>query len=447
MRIYFMTFGCKVNQYETAAMEGMFAERGYVLSDRPEDSDICVINTCTVTSESDNKAGQALRRLRRRCPDAVIAVTGCYPQALPEAEIMLPEADIVTGTKDRARLPDLVEDFLEKRTRTVYIPEYGAHDEFEKLSCTAIPGHTRAFLKIQDGCNRFCSYCMIPYSRGRIRSKAPDDLRSEAEALAAAGYSELVLTGINLAFYGAEFGMSLADAVEICSRIDGIRRIRLGSLEPEMMTDSVLDRLSACEKLCPSFHLSLQSGCEKTLTAMNRLYTPEEYFSLSEKLRARFSDCALTTDVMTGFPGETEEDFTESYEFVKKMRFADIHVFPYSVRKGTRAEGMPCQIDGGTKHRRAEKMSELGRQMRRDFLNSQLGKTYPVLFEREKNDGFHGGYAPNYTFIKILTKNSEKSLRNMVFYVTIDKIGDDCCFGHIEEGSCSDESGLPAEIL
>lgn len=442
MYVYFLTFGCKVNQYETAAMENMFAERGYTLADKPENADVCVINSCTVTSESDNKAGQALRRLRRLCPHGVIALTGCYPQAAPEAEKLLPEADIVTGTKERSRLPDLVEEFLEKRIRTVYIPEYGLRDEFEKMSCTAIPGHTRAFLKIQDGCNRFCSYCMIPYSRGRIRSKSPDDLRTEAEKLARAGYSELVLTGINLAFYGVEYGLDLADAVEICNSIDGIKRIRLGSLEPEMMTDNVLDRLASCEKLCPSFHLSLQSGCAKTLKAMNRLYTPEEYFSLAEKLRGRFADCALTTDVMTGFPGETDEDFAQSYDFVKKVGFADIHVFPYSVRKGTKAEKMPDQVDGGTKHRRAEKMSELGREMRRSFLKSQLGKTYPVLFEREKNDGFHGGYAPNYTFIKILTKNSEKSLRNMVFYVTIDKIGDDCCYGHISDGICSEDNGI-----
>lgn len=431
MYIYFMTFGCKVNQYETAALKQLFSDRGYTVCEKSENADICVINTCTVTSESDSKARQALRRLRHIRPNAVIAVTGCYPQAAPEAEKLLPEADIVTGTKNRSALPELVEDFITGHERTVYIPEYKNGDRYEELSCRTVPGHTRAFLKIQDGCNQFCTYCMIPYSRGRIRSKAPEELRREAEMLAAEGYSEFVLTGINLAFYGKEYGLTLADAAEITASVSGVKRIRFGSLEPEMMTDSELDRLAAIPQLCPSFHLSLQSGCAKTLKAMNRHYTPDEYYELTEKLRSRFPDCAITTDMMTGFPGETEEDFSESLEFAKKVGFADIHVFPYSPRQGTRAAAMADQVDEHIKKLRAARLSETASDLRRDFMQTMVGRTFPVLFEREKSDGFHRGYTPNYTMIKILTKNSEKSLRNCIFYVTIDKIGNDCCIGTI----------------
>ncbi|MBQ8569693.1 MAG: tRNA (N(6)-L-threonylcarbamoyladenosine(37)-C(2))-methylthiotransferase MtaB [Oscillospiraceae bacterium] len=435
MNIYFYTLGCKVNQYETAALKQLFSDKGYIVTDKPDNADICIINTCTVTSESDSKARQVLRKLRKKLPHAVIAVTGCYPQASPEAEKLLPEADIVSGTKDRLSLPKLIDAFIRQRDRIVYIPEYKNGDCYEKLTCRTIPGHTRAFLKIQDGCNRFCSYCMIPYSRGRIRSKPPEELKAEVSGLAQAGYREVVLTGINLAFYGSEYGMTLADAAEICASVNGIERIRFGSLEPEMMTDSELDRLAALEQICPSFHLSLQSGCEKTLRAMNRHYTPDEYFSLVQKLRSRFPHCAVTTDIMTGFPGETDEDFAESCAFAEKVGFADIHIFPYSVRKGTRAEKMPDQVPEDIKHKRAAILAEKAAVMRRIFLEAQVGKTVPVLFEREKSDGFHRGFTPNYTMIKILTKYSEKSLRNHVFYVTIDKIEDDCCMGHISSES------------
>lgn len=427
MKVYFLTFGCKVNQYETAAMEEMFVSNGYSLSESPENADICVINSCTVTSESDNKAKQALRHLRKVNENAVIAVTGCYPQADPAVSEMLKEADIVTGTKDRKALLSLTENFLKTGERTVYIPSYEKNDTFEVFSCNSLPGHTRAFLKIEDGCNQFCSYCMIPYSRGRVRSKPPDELEKEVKALVLSGYHEFVLTGINLAFYGKEYGLSLSDAVKIVSETDGVKRIRLGSLEPEMMTDEELYRLSSVKSLCPSFHLSLQSGCDKTLKAMNRHYSAEEYFSLTERIRKYFPDAAFTTDIMTGFPGESDSDFEECMKFAEKVGFADIHVFPYSVRKGTAAAKFPCQIDNSVKKLRAAKMTVLAREMRRKFLEDNVGKTFPVLFEREKEDGFHRGFTPNYILIKILTKTSKKSLRNSFFYVTIEMIDDDGC--------------------
>lgn len=427
MYIYFQTFGCKVNQYETAAVADLFDRDRFTVTDDPFLCDVCIINSCCVTAESVSKMRQFLRRMRRLCPDAVIAVTGCAPQGEPD--ISLPEADIVTGTKNRAALPALVDSFLSDRRNVTDISPYNGSEIFEPLRCAADKGHTRAFLKIQDGCSRFCSYCIIPYTRGRIRSKSPDMLRDDVSALSSAGYSEIVLTGINLGFYGREYGISIADAVNICAGSENIQRIRLGSLEPELLSDPVLEKLAAQPKLCPSFHLSLQSGCEKTLRSMNRKYTPDEYKHTVEKVRDMFPECSVTTDIMTGFPGETEEDFGESAAFAESIGFSDIHVFPYSVRKGTKAALMPCQVDGGEKHRRAAVISQIAKRSREKFLDGQLGKTFPVLFEREKSDGSCGGYTPNYTFIKILTKNSKKHLRNLVFYVTIDRIEENMCYG------------------
>ncbi|MGN1106577.1 MAG: MiaB/RimO family radical SAM methylthiotransferase, partial [Huintestinicola sp.] len=290
---------------------------------------------------------------------------------------------------------------------------------------------TRAFMKIQDGCSSFCTYCIIPYSRGGIRSRELSDIREEAQRLAANGYKEIVLVGINPAFYGAELGLKLTDAVRAVCSVDGIERVRLGSLEPERMTDDILEGLSREPKYCPSFHLSLQSGCEKTLRAMNRHYTPREYEELVKKIRSLFPDCGITADVMVGFPGETEKDHKESLEFVKRIGFSDIHVFPYSRRKGTKADLMEGQVPQAIKKQRAREMTLVGEESREKFLQSLVGKEFPVLFEREKSDGIHHGYAPNYTNIKILTKYSEKSLRKMIFYVKIEKIGDDCCLGKI----------------
>lgn len=431
MYIYFLTFGCKVNVYETACMTEAFRAAGYSITLEKSLADIFVINSCTVTSESDSKLRQTLRRLRREYPSAVIVLTGCYPQAFPDEAAAETCADIVTGTKDRNAVVRIVSKYLESRERICRIEPYSAHDCFERMFVSNVEGHTRAFMKIQDGCNAFCTYCIIPHSRGRIRSKPIEDVISEAEALARSGYREIVLVGINLAFYGAEYGLRLIDAVEAVCRVNGIERVRLGSLEPEKITEDDLQRLSALPQFCPSFHLSLQSGCSKTLKAMNRRYTAEEYAALVDSIRSIFPDCGITADIMVGFPGETEDDHEESMRFAEKIGFSDIHVFPYSRRKGTKADLMTDQIPGDVKKRRASEMTEVGRKSRQKFLQSLVGKEFPVLFEREKSDGIHHGYTPNYTYIKILTKYSEKSLRKTIFYVKIDKIGDDCCFGHI----------------
>lgn len=431
MNIYFITFGCKVNTYETAGMTEAFKASGFEVTNERSSADIFVINSCTVTSESDGKLRQTMRRLKREYPDAVIVLTGCYPQAFPDEASAEECADIVTGTKDRSAVADMVRRYLENRERICGVVPYSGKDGFEKMSVSAVEGHTRAFMKIQDGCNSFCSYCIIPHSRGRLRSKPLDDIISEARTLAENGYREIVLVGINLAFYGAGTGLRLVDAVEAVCGIDGIDRVRLGSLEPERITDDDLSRLAALPEFCPSFHYSLQSGCDRTLKAMNRRYTAEEYRALVERTRRIFGGCGITADVMVGFPGETEEDHRQSLEFVREIGFSDIHVFPYSRRKGTRADLMEGQVPAEIKKRRAAEMSEVGRESRRKFLQSMVGKEFPVLFERERSDGIHHGYAPNYTHIKILTKNSKKSLRKSIFYVKIERIEDNFCWGHI----------------
>ncbi len=426
--VCFITFGCKVSQYETDCIADCFKSSGFSVSAESE-ADVFVINSCTVTGSGDSKSLYKVRKLRKDYPNSVIVLTGCLPQASPEIAEKCTEADIITGTKDREKLPELVMKIIDNKGSIVDIPEYTSHDLYEDISCKST-SKTRAFLKIQDGCNCFCSYCIIPYARGRCRSKPMDSLVKEAEALAQSGHKEIVLVGINLAFYGKEYGLRLVDAVEKCCKIDGIERVRLGSLEPEMISDDDLIRLSRLPEFCPQFHLSLQSGSERTLQRMNRKYTPDEYFALVKKIRSIFPDSAFTTDIMVGFPQETEEEFAESLVFAEKIGFAKIHVFQYSVRNGTPAEKM-VQIPKNIKAERAERMKSLGEKLQGQYMRSLVGKTVPVLFERENSAEFHQGHAPDYTLIKILRENSKKSLRNQIFYVIIEESHDDYCLGKI----------------
>ena len=428
-KINFITFGCKVNHYETECMKSLFREASYEITEEMSEADAVVINSCTVTSSGDSRALAALRKTRAALPDAVIALTGCYPQANREEAAKLSEADIIAGTKSRAHIVELVGDCLENRTRIVELSDYSAEDIFEPLKCTRFDSNTRAFVKIQDGCNQFCSYCMIPFARGRCRSKPVDVLREEIRAIAENGVKEIVLSGINLAFYGREWGLDLADAAELCAENEGIERIRLGSLEPEMMSEELLGRLKALPQFCPQFHLSLQSGCERTLKAMNRKYTAEEYLALTERIRSIFPDCSFTTDVMVGFPQETDDDHAESVEFIRRIGFAKVHVFRYSRRKGTRADKMDGQVPESVKTLRWQEMTAAADETREKYLSSLVGKTVPVLFERENSTEFHRGYAPDYTLIKISRKNPEKSLRNRIISVIIEEYGHDCCLG------------------
>lgn len=430
MKVFFAGFGCKVNQYETESIKADFISEGFETADEITSADVIVINSCTVTSSGDSKSLYFLRKARKDNPEAVIVLTGCMPQATPEIAENIPEADIVTGTKERGNIVSLVNEFTKSRNQIVSIGKYCASDKFEEIIPGDFSEKTRAFVKIQDGCNQFCTYCIIPYARGRCRSKPLDILEKEIYTLARSGHKEIVLVGINLAFYGKEFGIRLVDAVELCCKINGVERVRLGSLEPEVISDEDLLRLSKLPQFCPQFHLSLQSGCDKTLKAMNRHYNTEEYYGLVKKIRNIFPECSITTDIMVGFPNETNEDFEASLEFVKKVGFAKIHVFQYSPRNGTPAAKQP-QIKNSVKHERADRMKNLGDELKQKYLEKQISKTVPVLFERENSPEFHQGYAPDYTLIKIPAKNCEKSLRRLIFYVKIRESEKDCCIGEI----------------
>jgi threonylcarbamoyladenosine tRNA methylthiotransferase MtaB len=420
-----------VNLCETEALKAEFSSRGFETTEDESIADIYVVNSCTVTAVSDKKTRQTLNTLRKSHPNAVIVLTGCYPQAFKSEANAMPNVDIVTGTKDRKSVVALVEKYLKSTQRVVSIEDYAPSDKFESIPIGEFSTKTRGFVKVQDGCNRFCTYCIIPYARGRLRSKPLEDIQHEVESLVHSGHKEIVLVGINLMFYGVEFGTRLVDAVEICAKVQGVERIRLGSLEPEVITDEDLLRLSKVEQFCPQFHLSLQSGCDKTLHDMNRAYTSQEYFELVQKVRETFPNCAITTDVMVGFPNETEEDFQESLAFVESIKFAKVHTFPYSRRSGTPADRMSNQLTKAEKHRRAKLMAEVAQRSQVEFLQSQVGRVVPVLFELENEDNFHHGYTPNYTLVKIPREFTEKSLRKSIFYVKIEEYKDDYCIGSI----------------
>lgn len=430
MKAYFEGFGCKVSQYETESIKSDFASRGYEITEEAESADVIVINSCTVTASGDSKCLYALRKHRKNNPSAIIVMTGCLPQASPDIAEKIPEADIVTGTKERGNIPRFVEDFMKNSRRVISIPEYVSEDSFEQTSQGDFDSRTRAIIKIQDGCNQFCSYCIIPYARGRCRSKSLEMIREEVGYLAKSGHKEIILVGINLAFWGKEFGLRLVDAAEECCRIKGVERVRLGSLEPEMISKDDLVRLSRLPQFCPQFHLSLQSGCDATLERMCRHYNTNNYLRLVTEIREVFPDSSITTDIMVGFPQESDEEFEESLKFVEKVEFARIHVFQYSMRRGTPAAELE-QVPVAVKRERADRMKDLGRKLMSEYMKSQLGKIVPVLFERESSPEFHQGYAPDYTLIKVPAKKCEKSLRRSIFCVKIIESRDDCCIGKI----------------
>ncbi len=410
MKIAFHTLGCKVNQYETKAMRRLMEDRGWETAEfaGKNDADVLVVNSCTVTGESDRKLRQFLRRCRRENPTAVLVLTGCMPQAYPTEAAAIPQVDIVLGNAARRDLPACIEEYLAHRQRLLRIPP---HDKtYEPLSISAFQGRTRAYVKIQDGCNRFCSYCIIPYARGRVRSRQPEDIRQELTRLADAGYREVVLVGINLTAYGQDSGLSIADAVEAACQVEGLERIRLGSLEPDFMTDGVLTRLAACHKLCPQFHVALQSGCDATLKRMNRHYDTALFADLCERLRRLFPGCALTTDVMVGFPGETEEDFEASLAFVQKIGFARVHVFSYSRRPGTVADRLPDQVHPATKAARSRRLIAACEESAAAYAAAYLGETVDVLLETPEGDGTVTGHTATYLAVRVRTDKPGGSL-------------------------------------
>ncbi len=425
MKIAFYTLGCKVNQYESNWMSELMKEQGYTTVSHNEDADIYVINSCTVTAESDRKTRQAVRRFKRNHPNSIVVLTGCMPQAFPESAQALEQADIVMGNKNNQKLPDFIKEYLEKKSRLLHIEKHENGDGFVPCEISDFEGRTRANVKIEDGCNRFCSYCAIPYARGRVRSKSIEQLDSELTSLKEKGFAEIVLVGINLSAYGTDIGKTICDAVRLASD-KGFERIRLGSLEPDHITDEVIEELAGIPNFCPQFHISLQSGCDKTLRNMNRHYTSQEYYNLCQKLRESFADASITTDIMVGFSYETDEDFEESVSFAEKIGFEKVHVFPYSVREGTRAADFP-QIDPAVKEKRAHEMIERTEKIRKEFLKKQIGKTVSVLFETRSKNGFTEGYTMNYTPVKV----KEKIPCGRIFDVKITGVDGDFCTGEI----------------
>ena len=401
MKYIISTLGCKVNQYETQAMETILISRGHEAAAPGEQADAVIINTCAVTAESGRKSRQTIRRLRDENPGAAVAVCGCYSQLEPD-EVQNIGADVIFGSGDHTGLIDALEKRISSGENTRQIDQPFKRREFEKLPAGAVAGRTRAMLKIQDGCVNFCSYCIIPYTRGRLRSLPIEDARCETARMNGMGFKELVLTGIEVASYGVDLPgkPGLADIIVAVTQSAPDMRIRLGSLEPTVITEDFCRRLAETGKMCRHFHLSLQSGCDRTLKNMNRKYDTEKFYHAVELLRRYFPGCGLTCDLITGFPGETEEDQRETIEFIRKCGFSDMHVFPYSRRPGPPADSMSGQCDNATKNRRAHEVQKVADEMKRDFLAGSVGKTLPVLFETHEGEYFIG-HSDTYLLVRV----------------------------------------------
>lgn len=439
MTVFFYTLGCKVNAYETEAMKELFQRNGFFIEQNdPTSADVIIINSCTVTAESDKKTRQSVRRFKRNNPGAIVVLTGCMPQAYPEKAKELTEADIVTGNKDHALVVSMVEEYIKNGDRIVNVPAHQKGDSFENMPIAGFEGRTRAVIKIQDGCDRYCTYCIIPTSKGHSRSRSLESLSSELDKIKLAGFREVVLVGINFCCYGLDIGKTFVDAIELaCNK--GFDRVRIGSLEFDNISDEAIDKLATLENFCPQFHISLQSGCDSTLKRMNRHYTSADYETLCKKLRAKFKDATITTDLMIGFPGETDEDFNESISFAQRIQFEKIHVFPYSARTGTKAAQMP-QVNPAIKSARTETALKVAADLRSEFFRNQIGKTLDVLVEKyNAKEGVFHGYTMNYTPVsfKISSFGSASivsALSNKIIPVKITGYSttDDCCIGEAE---------------
>lgn len=416
MNVYYYTLGCKVNQYETQAIKSAFLAEGFFEAETAEQADIFVLNSCTVTQNADKKTKQQLRRFKKVNPQGVVVLLGCMPQAYPEISNELPQADIIMGSVNKLNVVKNVKKFLQDKTPVVDITPHSKDTPFETMEVNDFSEKTRAFIKIQDGCNRYCSYCIIPTSRGRLRSKPLEELKQELQSVAQAGYQEVVLVGINLCFYGAELHLKLLDAVKATCETEGIKRVRLGSLEPELITREDALAMASYKEFCPQFHLSLQHGSDGVLKRMNRHYTAKEYLEIVKMLGEVFPNAAFTTDFMVGFPGETEEEFNEALQFLKACRFSKIHVFAYSKRAGTKAYDMPNQVDAHTKHLRSKEAIAFGQTLTESFFNAQIGQTAKVLIETESGKNLYEGYSENYTPVKVV---SAKPLQNQIVTVTL----------------------------
>lgn len=421
--------GCKVNQYESEAIAELFAEKGYEIVGIDEVADVYVINTCTVTNFGDKKSRQLIRKVKRQNKNAVVAVVGCYAQTAPQEIMKVEGVNLVIGTKDRGQIVDMVEEYTPENGVENHVTDIMKERVFEPLSIQKLANRTRAYLKIQDGCSQYCSYCIIPYARGPIRSRDPQDVLDEVKRLAHNGFQEVVLTGIHVASYGKDRKDSnLLDILRRVHEVEGINRIRFSSIEPNVVTEEFAKTMADLPKVCHHFHLSLQSGCDKTLKEMNRKYDTAKYRHAVTLLRKYLPDVALTTDIIVGFPGETEEDYQECYEFAKEIGFAKIHVFPYSPKRGTPAAERKDQIQSSAKSERSHKLLALSDEMATEFLQKYIGKSTEVLYEKATEDGVYEGHTSNY--IKVHGKSTE-DVSNRLILTEITHVEDEIAFGNV----------------
>lgn len=427
----FYTLGCKVNQYETEAMAGLFEKEGYEIVDFDSKADVYVINTCTVTGLSARKSRQMARRAKAKNDESIVAVAGCYAQTAPGEVSRIPGVDLIIGTNERNNIISYIKQVESGRTQLNVVDDIMGIREFEEMKVDRYKGHTRAFLKIQEGCGQFCTYCIIPYARGPIRSRKPENIISEAKKLADNGFKEIVLTGIHIASYGRERGdVSLLDIIEKIHGIDGVERIRLGSIEPTTITDEFVKAVKELYKLCPHYHISLQSGCDEILKRMNRRYTINEYKKRVELLKGNIPDVALTTDIMVGFPGETDEDFEQTYKFADSIPFSKMHIFKFSPRKGTPAASFKGQVSPQVKETRSSRLINLSDEKMLKFNRGFEGRVIKVLFEQEYKplNNHIEGLTPNY--IRTVCKGG-KELLGRIADVKIGKAREDYVFGEV----------------
>ncbi len=407
--VAFATLGCRVNHYETEAMAEKFIREGYEITQFENFADVYVINTCSVTNMSDKKSRQIISRARRRNKEAIIAAVGCYSQVAPDEVSKIEGVDVVLGTRNKGDIVYYVNKAKDEHKPQLMVGEVLKNKQFEELNIEEYQDKTRAFLKIQDGCNRFCAYCLIPYTRGTTCSKDPDMVLTEIKKLNEHGFKEIILSGIHTASYGVDLdgNVSLITLLEEIEKLDGIERVRIGSIEPSFFTDEVIEKIKSMKKLCPQFHLSLQSGCDATLKRMNRRYTAKEYEDAVNRIRENLKDASITTDVIVGFPGETDEEFNETYEYLKGIKLTKTHIFKFSPRKGTKAADMSNQVDGNVKEQRSKALIDLNEKNEGDFSKSLVGRELDVLIEQEVSNkaGVFEGYTRNYVKVEVFIGN------------------------------------------
>lgn len=421
-KVAFITLGCKVNQYETNAMCEEFIKSNYKIVDKEEKADIYIVNTCTVTNMSDRKSRQMLRRVKEINKNAIVVACGCYVQVAKEELEKMEEIDLVLGNNEKKEIVKYVEDYIKENTKPEKLEDVMKTKDFVDFGDITFTEKTRAVIKIQDGCDRFCTYCIIPYARGKVRSRKPESVVSEIKKIADKGIKEVVITGIHIASYGKDFDNNyrLINLLEEINQIDGIQRIRLGSIEPTLITDEFITRLTKLNKICHHFHLSLQTGSNSILKRMNRTYTTEQFKNIVEILRRNYEDVILTTDIIVGFPEETDEEFEETYKFLNEIKFYKMHIFKYSPRKGTPAARNKHQIDGNIKEERSKKLIELSNKNEEEYNKKYIGKKVSILFEEEKV-GLYKGHTQNYILVYC---KAEQNLENKILDVICEKIED-----------------------